>query len=138
MVTNATVLMNEAVTIEGYTIWGSPMTIQPGGAFAVPHAPDRARIYATIPQHTDILVTHVPPYGVLDGGDERGMNGAGDVELRRAVLRVRPQLHIFGHAHANYGVRPTARTLFVNAAMLDQFGGVDRKPIVLDLHAPKG
>ena len=135
-ITNATVLMNEAVKIEGYTIWGSPMTIHPGGAFAVPHANERARIYATVPPETDILITHMPPHGILDKGEEG--DSEGDVELLRAVARVQPRLHVFGHVHAAYGTKATAHTLFVNASMLDEFGGVDRRAIVVNLHTPRG
>jgi hypothetical protein len=50
----------------------------------------------------DVLMTHGPPRGVLDRtrlGDERGC-----VFLRRAVGKVRPRVHCFGHMHEGRGV----------------------------------
>ncbi|PGH19857.1 hypothetical protein AJ80_03774 [Polytolypa hystricis UAMH7299] len=51
----------------------------------------------------DIMLTHGPPQGVLDetNRDER----VGCVHLRRAVARVRPRLHCFGHIHEGYGAQ---------------------------------
>jgi Icc-related predicted phosphoesterase len=56
--------------------------------------------------------------------------------LRRAVVRVKPRLHVFGHVHSGYGVRHTKNTLFVNAAMMGPLGSLDHQPIVLNLHEP--
>jgi Icc-related predicted phosphoesterase len=52
--------------------------------------------------------------------------------LRRAVIRVKPKLHCFGHIHSAYGVLPTKNTLFVNAALLDEDGAPSRRPILLN------
>ncbi|WP_413944773.1 hypothetical protein [Bdellovibrio sp. HCB-162] len=45
-----------------------------------------------IPDEVDILVTHSPPFGILDAGH-------GSQSLRERVLKVRPKVHIFGHNH---------------------------------------
>lgn len=45
----------------------------------------------------DILMTHGPPFGRLDG-DGFG-NHAGCPHLLRAVMRARPLIHCFGHIH---------------------------------------
>jgi len=49
-----------------------------------------------IPDDLDILVTHYPPYGVLD--EERG-----SLEILTFVLRSQPKYHLFGHIHATSG-----------------------------------
>jgi len=133
MINNATLLINEATVIDGVKVWGSPLTPHYGGAFGRSNAPDRVRAYASIPRDTDILVTHGPPYGVLDLSPDEYPGPAGDPELRAAVIRVRPRLHVFGHVHAGYGVRPTRHTFFVNAALFGLDGTLDRKPIVVDV-----
>ena len=133
MINNATLLINEATLIDGIKIWGSPMTPHYGGAFGRSNAPDRVRAYARIPFDTDILVTHGPPYGVLDGSPEEYPSPAGDPELRQAVIRIRPHLHVFGHVHSGYGVRPTRHTLFVNAALLGLDGTLENRPIVVEI-----
>jgi Icc-related predicted phosphoesterase len=52
--------------------------------------------------------------------------------LRRAVIRVKPRLHCYGHIHAAYGTQATKNTLFVNAALLDPYWAPSRRPILLD------
>jgi Icc-related predicted phosphoesterase len=133
MITNATLLIDEAVEIEGVKIWGSPLTPHYGGAFGRSNASDRVRAYASIPPDTDILVTHGPPYGVLDLSPAEYPGPAGDPELRQAVIRVRPKLHVFGHVHSGHGVRPTRHTLFVNAALFGLDGSLENRPILVEL-----
>lgn len=133
LITNAHLLINESVVVEGVRIWGSPLTRHDGGAFGRSHALDRIRIYETIPADTEILITHGPPHGILDTSGAANSAPAGDVELRRAVVRIRPRLHLFGHIHPGYGIRPTRHTLFVNAALLGADGSLAKRPIVLEL-----
>jgi Icc-related predicted phosphoesterase len=122
----ATLLVNESVTIEGIRIWGSPVTLLADVPFGIPDENERAQLYSTIPPDTDILVTHGPPLGVLD-------YGRGCAALRRAVIRVQPKLHVFGHVHSGYGTRPTQHTLFVNASTLDEDGAPSHSPVSLNL-----
>jgi Icc-related predicted phosphoesterase len=121
--THAFLLLNEMVEIERVRIWASPVTSLANVAFGMPNEADRERLYSSIPA-LDILVTHGPPLGILDGGQ-------GCAALRRAVVRLRPKLHCFGHVHGAYGVLHTKHTIFVNAAVLDESGAPDRQPIVL-------
>jgi Icc-related predicted phosphoesterase len=122
---NAILLLDESVTVAGVKIWGSPVTPLAGGAFGIAEEARREQLYNTIPEGTDIIMTHGAPAGVLD-------EGQGCPALRRAVIRVKPRLHCFGHIHTGYGTRATQSTLFVNAALLDSDGAPSRKPIVLD------
>lgn len=50
-----------------------------------------------IPDNVDILITHSPPYGVLDGG-HIGIRGLKEVVIKRNI-----RLHLFGHVHENGG-----------------------------------
>jgi Icc-related predicted phosphoesterase len=121
---NTTLLMNEGVTIESVRIWGSPVNAH-GPAFAMSNEADRERLWDTIPP-VDVLMTHLPPQNVLDGG-------SGCAALRRAVVRIKPRLHCFGHVHSCYGTTPTKNTLFANAAIVDEDFAPTHKPILLDL-----
>lgn len=132
LLANAKVLINEAVEIEGLPIWGSPVTPGFGPAFVMANPADRRRLYAQIPDDTDILVTHGPPLGILDQPPSSGVH-IGDPVLLDAVRRVRPMLHVFGHVHGAYGVVQTEDTLFANAALLGSGGGIEHQPIVLRL-----
>lgn len=49
-----------------------------------------------IPKDLDILVTHCPPYGILD-------EDMGSLEILNFVLKATPKWHLFGHIHATEG-----------------------------------
>ncbi|KAG0138639.1 hypothetical protein HOY82DRAFT_463897, partial [Tuber indicum] len=59
-----------------------------------------------VPHDVDILVTHGPPAGYLSD-DKNGYSG-----LLKALWRVRPMHHVFGHVQASYG---TATLSYDNA-----------------------
>ena len=81
---NATLLINEEVTVFGLRLWGSPVTPLYGGAFGLSSAVDRRKLYADIPVGLDVLVTHSPPFGVLDSAPD-GIH-AGCRETSRCFL----------------------------------------------------
>jgi Icc-related predicted phosphoesterase len=132
LISNATVLINEAVEIAGLKIWGSPVTPLYGGAFGLSSPADRTRLYAGIPEEVDILVTHGPPYGILDRSPGTPHH-AGCPQLLEAVTRLRPKLHVFGHVHGAHGMVSTDNTLFLNAALLGPEGDLSASPIVLQM-----
>lgn len=121
LLTNAIYLKNSGVVVEGLTFWGSP--VQPtfyDWAFNVGRGKPIRRYWDMIPSGTEILVTHGPPFGILDQ-DRPGAPHQGCEELAKAVLRVSPKLHIFGHIHGGYGnLRSGNGTLFVNASVLNK------------------
>lgn len=129
---NATLLINETIEVEGLRIWGSPVTqLSSGsGAFSMRSAGDRERLYTRIPEDTAVLVTHVPPFGILDTAPGSEFH-SGCRELFDAVMRVKPKLHVFGHVHGANGIFQTNDTTFVNAALLGPHGGINKAPIVL-------
>jgi predicted phosphodiesterase len=131
-ITNAILLVDSGVEVEGIRVWGSPTTPLYGGAFGKSNPADRKRHWARIPEGLDILVTHGPPLGILDQGPGSERH-EGCPELREAVLLARPQLHVFGHIHAGYGMVRTPDTLFVNASLLGEDGSLSRHPVVIDL-----
>jgi Icc-related predicted phosphoesterase len=131
-ITNAVLLINEATTLCGLRIWGSPVTCD-DAAYGHTKPEERASLYTGIPEDTDILVTHGPPFGILDH-EPGSVEHQGCLQLREAVMRLRPRLHVFGHCHVGYGVHPTERTMFINAALLGWAGDFeDRRPFVLDI-----
>jgi Icc-related predicted phosphoesterase len=120
-----TLLSDEACTVEGVNLYGSPW--QPwflDWGFNFPRDDGGAAARATwakIPDDTDLLLTHGPPHGILDqtygGVDTR----AGCPHLLAAV-RARPRIraHVFGHIHEGYGQKRVGGVLFVNAATCDR------------------
>ncbi|MFO7939014.1 MAG: metallophosphoesterase [Bacteroidales bacterium] len=62
-----------------------------------------------LPYDLDILITHRPPYGILD-------NGIGCRYLREYVLALQPDVHIFGHNHKAPGLLKYKGIEFFNAS----------------------
>ena len=79
-------------------VYGSPVTPKHGlSAFQHPISDD---IWTdTVSPDTDIVLTHGPPRGHLDGVKKSGCSF-----LAREVVRVRPRLVVFGHIHVGYGI----------------------------------
>jgi len=72
-----------------------------------------------IPEDTDILITHGPPYGYHDipGGQSIRV---GCEMLRHRVDEIKPKIHVFGHIHGSSGYYFNGHTHFINAAILDE------------------
>ncbi len=102
---NAVYLQDSGVTLERLNFWGCPVTpFLPYMAFAVERGAASKRHWDKIPQTTDVLITHGPPFGILDKEDIVASHMRCE-QLGRAVQRVRPKLHVFGHVHGGYGAR---------------------------------
>ncbi len=128
-------LEDAELELEGIRFWGSPW--QPefcDWAFNLPRKGEALRrVWSRIPPGTDVLITHGPPYGVLDqvgAGEHLGCE-----ELRARLAAVRPRLHVFGHIHDGHGVATAGGTVCVNASVCDERYRPVHPPIVVDLTA---
>ena len=96
-------LWNQEANIEGLKIWGSPYTPSFGEGWAFNK--DRSKIgqiWSTIPDDSDIIVTHGPPKGVLDLSHDRDgkLEFCGDLALKKRIRQINPKLACFGHIHS--------------------------------------
>lgn len=128
-ITNARLLLNEKVSIEGLRIWGAAPTPLYGIPFGHSALRQQRQFCRDIPDDIDVLVTHGPPLGILDASD--GSQHGGHPDLLKAVRRITPRIHAFGHIHPAYGIHESGETTFVNASLLDSHGGIGHPPIVL-------
>ena len=102
-------------------IYGSPW--QPefyNWAFNLPrHGEEMKARWDAIPNDTDILITHGPPFGYLDipGGQSVRV---GCEMLRHRVDEFKPKIHVFGHIHGSAGYYFNGYTHFINASVLDE------------------
>jgi len=117
-------LKDQIVTLFNISIYGSPWQLPFYGAFNLSEGRLRA-IYAQIPEHTDIIVSHAPPYGICDS-----INGeaTGSRSLRERIFQIKPKLCIFGHIHSAFGIHKEEGILFANVAYLDNDLNVQNKP----------
>lgn len=126
-------LCDEAVVMGGLKFYGSPH--QPryfDWAFNLNRGRDIREKWDLIPVDTDVLVTHGPPFGVLDYS-EYGKMRAGCEDLLEVVQRIKPAIHCFGHLHASYGMVERGGTTFLNAAVLNDRYDVARQPWVVNI-----
>jgi Icc-related predicted phosphoesterase len=115
---SVTYLNDSGVEIGGLKIWGSP--IQPwfyDWAFNRQRGAEIRKHWDLIPADTDILITHGPPYGILDKTAQGEVVGCAD--LMERVNAIQPRLHVFGHIHEGHGMEQRGKTTFVNASVLN-------------------
>lgn len=129
-----TYLQDSGCTFNGLKIWGSPWTPAFCDWHFMKHTPDELRaVWDLIPDDTDILVTHGPMYGVLDAVSAGSMRPLGCSELRSAIERIKPKLHVCGHIHGGYGQllfkHSGPNTICVNASIMDEDYYPVNKPI---------
>ena len=121
-------LINDAITIEGKKFFGSAYTPPFMDWFFMAAEPELERMYAAMPRELDVLITHGPPYGILDPGYQA--DHVGSHALLDAVSRRNIRHHVFGHLHSAGGLtRPVAfidtewgniTTQFHNVAAVDE------------------
>jgi Icc-related predicted phosphoesterase len=133
-------LRDSGIMIDGKLFYGTPWTICGDWAFSEMDRYKRRAIFDKIPSDTDVLISHGPPYSILDRCDNgsHGYGSVGDLELLGAVERVRPKLHVFGHIHDGYGqtnLYGVNGTTFVNAASTQIKGEyvLGNPPIVIEI-----
>jgi Icc-related predicted phosphoesterase len=131
-----TYLQDNGTEFDGLKIWGSPWTKSFKGidkrcmAFTTDKEYYLEKIFENIPLDTDILITHSPPYAILDECedffDPNKSEHVGSPALRERVERVQPKLHVFGHIHECGGKQVLLKgqmgdknTMCVNAAIMN-------------------
>lgn len=130
-------LVDEAVTLEGINFYGSPY--QPafgyGWAFNLPRSGTKLYYkWNAIPDNTDVLLTHGPPYGVLDLTRRMDHAGCEVLDIRvQELMRSQLKLHVFGHIHESCGETYVGATHFVNASSRSIKYNIGHPPIVVDI-----
>lgn len=126
-----TYLEDSGVTINGFSIWGSPW--QPrfcDWAFNLDE-PELKQKWGLIPEGTDILLLHGPPMGFGDTNDCHQRIGSASLTAR--MLEVRPKLVVCGHNHRGYGRHEYSSGLVVNAAHMNDSYKPVNPPIIVEL-----
>jgi Icc-related predicted phosphoesterase len=132
----ATYLENSGCEINGLHFYGSPTTPR---FFDWEFNIDRnsqAMIdnWNLIPKNTNVLITHGPPYGILDSVKESWRPPQGCEVLRKRIDQL-PNLkaHFFGHLHHGYGIKTIGQTVFANVAICDDNYNTSRPATVIDI-----
>jgi len=132
-------LCDSGTEFEGLKIWGSPWTKTFKGmnpnykAFTVDTEKELAEKWGKIPNDVDILITHCPPFGILDGIKNEYVGTffhAGSISLKSFSVDLNPCVHVFGHIHECGGQKlETITTAYVNASIMDEVYDPVHKPV---------
>lgn len=130
-------------------IWGSPWTKTFEGmnpnckAFTCETEEELAEKWKLIPDDIDILVTHGPPYGILDVVRRYNCTGkstenVGSFSLNSRLSDLSLKLHVFGHIHEAYGIKESNDKFYtwpnVNCSHVNEVYEPVNKPIRIELN----
>jgi predicted phosphohydrolase len=95
-------LQDSGTMFRGLKVWGTPWQPRFGDWAFNLDEPELAEKWAAIPDDTDILVVHGPPFGhgdlTIDG------HHAGSPSLGRRLEQIKPKLAVYGHIHEGRGI----------------------------------
>lgn len=109
-------------------IWGSPWTRTFDGmnphckAFTVDTEEELADKFSSIPSDVDILITHSPPFTILDKTVDGRQVGSCAL-MAKHLSGMKPRLWVWGHIHEAYGTGGTFEwnnTRYVNASHVNE------------------
>jgi len=129
-------LLESSYEYAGIKFYGYPY--QPefcNWAFNLPRGSEAMkRVVNAVPLDTDVLITHGPPFGILDAIPRHGgVEKLGCRLLKRRVAEVKPKIHCFGHIHFAYGCTGYGSTQFYNCALLNEQYGMANSPWEVEL-----
>lgn len=137
ILTNAIYLEHEYLELEGLKIFGSPYTPEFfNWAFMYPRCSEDAKnLWKQIPKNLDILITHGPPYNILDVNKRK--QHCGCEVLEREVFNKKPKNHVFGHIHTVSKNDPKYLKKeginFYNVSLLNENYELVYKPTVINI-----
>lgn len=134
---NVIYLEDSGVEIDGIEFYGSPVSL-PFLNWAFMRPKERIkRHWEAIPDNVDVLITHTPPYGILDYYDVKD-EYLGCPTLRDEIFnRIKPKISVFGHIHTGRGTLLTDNITFINATNTEEIERkyvLQYKPILVELN----
>lgn len=121
---NVHYLCNSGIEINGLKFYGVPMF------FSDCISNRQIKHYANIPEDTDVLITHCPPYGILDLD---GNTNYGSKELLTKISAIPLEAHLFGHIHAQHGIKIFNSIIFSNGAIMNAGYSELSEPSIIEL-----
>ncbi len=128
-------LEDRGIEILGLKIYGTP--VQPlFNNWAFNRKEEKLqKHWDNIPKGLDILLTHCPPYGILDKTHhpEYEPEHIGSKSLLKKIEKVRPTYSVYGHNHSEHGTKEIDGITYINASMVDERYNLTREPIILEI-----
>ena len=125
-------LNDSGAELEGLKFWGSPVTpwFHNWAFNRLEHEIEHH--WNIIPEDTNVLITHGPPYLTLDS-TRSGLRVGCPVLSERISQLKNLTIHVFGHIHEAAGIVEKDGVIYVNASTLDLYYEVKNSPIILTI-----
>lgn len=98
------------------------------------------RLLQTAVEHIDIVVSHMPPYDILDAihpeetsRRKRELCGSRALRTWFDALKIKPKHWFFGHIHESYGQTSVEGCTFYNVAMCNDKYKQTNPPIIVEI-----
>jgi len=130
---NVIYLQDDEIMIDGVKFHGTPVSL-PFHNWAFNRDSAKIRKYwQSIPDDTDVLITHCPPLNIMDLSPWGKVN-IGSISLLDEVMnRIKPNVHCFGHLHDCYGIEVINGITFINASNLNEDYEISNPPIIIEI-----
>lgn len=115
-----TILNHASMELNGLKFFGSPFSVTFGNWWFMKDDAELDIIWKEIPDDTDILITHSPPFGILDKTVTYEKNNAGSHSLLKRIDEINLRYHFFGHIHEGFGYKTDGHTEYYNVSTLDE------------------
>ncbi len=128
-------LQDSGIELEGLNFYGSPYTVRFGNwGYGEPDE-YLAKRWQHIPKKTNVLITHGPPYSILDKNTRNENCGSKALYQRIKELTEANNLkyHIFGHIHESCGEEEIEGVKFLNVSVLDEHYQIKNKPTIIEV-----
>ena len=129
---NMKIYIDEQVDIEGKKVWFSPWSNLFGDWAFMRTEQGLEALYAAIPNDTQVIISHGPPYGYGDYVPDQGIN-VGSASLILAARNL-PQMELIvcGHIHEGRGIYKDGKVDIINASLVDEHYNMIHEPVIID------
>lgn len=131
ILSNAVTLIDESITIEGKLFYGTPWSPTFGKWAFMLNEEKLYLVYENIPHNVDVLISHAPPYGILDK-NKQGVS-CGSKSLLEAIKIKKPKNVLFGHIHEGYGNEVYKGIKIYNVSSVNEKYKQINLPILIDI-----
>jgi Icc-related predicted phosphoesterase len=127
-------LINEEVIIDGFKFWGSPYTPEFNNWAFQLYGDEGVKLWESIPDDTDVLITHGPQKGILDTtGEVSNPGNKGCEHLSERIKELDIKAHLFGHIHGGYGIDDSNGDVLLNSSLLNERYEATNRPQVCEI-----
>lgn len=121
-----------------YSIFGTPYCKLFGNWAFMESDETLEKLYSTIPNNLDILITHDQPYGyndiILDDVPWANNSNIGNKPLAKAILEKQPKIQVNGHLHScDHSMIEIGATKHYNVSLKNEMYEIVYKPLVLNI-----